>query len=72
MLNAVHGMNHTSGSQEETPFEKGVRHQVENGHEKSAHATGQKHVTELGDGGVGKNFFDVVLRNGDCCGHDRR
>ena len=53
-------------------FEKRVRHHVKDRRDKRADAAGEKHITELRNGRISENFFDVVLREADRRGKNRR
>ena len=66
-------VDHAAGAQEEQRLEEGVGEEV-------VHADGVgvadgeagKHVAELADGRVGQHALDVVLREGDGRGKERR
>ena len=45
---------------------------VKNRRDVCARTYGKKHEAKLRDRAVGQNFFDVILRNGNCCGVKRR
>ena len=47
VLDVVHGMDDTSGAEEEAGLEEGVRHYVEDRHEKRAYPGGHEHETQL-------------------------
>ena len=68
----MHGVDHAAGAEEQTGFEKSVGHQVENRRGITADADADEHVAELADRRVGENFFDVVLRQRDGRGDQRR
>src|SRR5579884_1685999 len=65
VLDSAHSVNHASGSQKEQGFEKSVRHQMEDAGSVSADTAGEKHVTELADGGIGQDLLDVLLYQTD-------
>ena len=65
VLLAAHGVDHTAGAEEEQGLEESVRHQVEDASRECADAAGQKHVTQLADGGIGQHALDVVLHQAD-------
>ena len=65
-------MDYAAGAQKQQGLKKGVRHQVEHRSAKSAHAAGHHHITELADGGVSQNPFNVGLQDADGCGIERR
>ena len=46
-------------------FEEGVGHQMENASGEGADTKSKKHVAKLADGGIGEDFFDVVLHQRD-------
>ena len=64
-------MNDAAGAEEHQRFEKRVRHHVKDADHKRAHAAGHEHEAQLGNGGVGQNFLDVVLRDANRCGKQR-
>ena len=72
VLLAGEGVDDRTGTEEQTGFEEGVGHQVENARTERPHAHGQEHVAELGDGRVRQNPLDIVLRHADAGGEDRR
>ena len=63
-LLAAHGVNHAAGREEQQALEERVGHQMEDARAIGSHAAGKEHVAELGDGGVGENFFDIGLQRG--------
>ncbi len=63
-------VNNGAGSEEEERLEEGVGEEVEDGGRVGGDSAGQKHVAELGDGGVGENALDVVLDDADAGGKD--
>ena len=72
VLLVMHGVDHAAGAEEQAGFEKRVGHQMENRRGIAADADADKHVTELAHGGIGENFLDVVLRQRDRGGDQRR
>ena len=71
VLFVVHGVNDCAGSEEKTGFEKCVRHEVEERGGVGSDTKTEHHVAELGNGRVGQNTFDIVLRNGYSGCHER-
>ena len=67
--NGFHAMDHRTRSQKQHRLKIGVGHQVEQARAVSSHAHGHNHVAQLGNGGVGQPFFNVVLGNGDAGPH---
>ena len=65
-------VDHAARAEEEQRLEESVRHQVENAGGKSADAQAEKHVAELGDGGVREDLLDVVLDEADGSGEEGR
>ncbi len=65
VLLVMHAVNYRAGAEEQLRLEERVRHHVKDRRDEGAHATGQKHVTELRNGRVGKHLLDVVLREAD-------
>ena len=60
----MQAVNHRSGAEKKQRLKKSVRHQVENCRGPGADAQGEKHVTDLADGRIGQNAFDVALGHG--------
>ena len=63
ILVVVHTDDYRTGSQEEQGLEKGMRHQMENGHGICRSAQRHRHVPELAKRGIGHHAFDVVLND---------
>ena len=59
-----------AGAEEEQGFEEGVGDEVEHADGGAADAEAHHHVAELGDGGVGEDALDVLLRDGDGGGEE--
>ena len=62
----MHAVNYRARAKEQLGFEKRMGHYVKYCRDESADTTGQKHITQLRDGRIRENFFDVVLGNADC------
>ncbi len=58
-------VDHASGTQKEQRFEKRVGGEVEHRPGEGTHTQPDKHIAQLADGGIGQDFLDVVLENGD-------
>ena len=65
ILLARAAVNDGASTEEEQRLEEGVRDEVEHADCGATDAEADHHVTELRDGGVGEDAFDVVLRDGD-------
>ena len=63
MFNAV---NDTAGPEEQQGFEEGMGQQVEQRGHVGPHPNGGHHITELGDGRIGQDPFDIPLGYRDC------
>ena len=50
VLLVMHAVNHRAGAEEHQRFEESVRHHVKDADDERAHATREKHETELRDG----------------------
>src|SRR6266850_1113646 len=68
VLLVVHSMNDAAGAEKHQRLEKGVGHYMEYSDRESSDSTGHEHETELRDGRIGQNFFDVVLGDTNRCG----
>ena len=64
VLLVVAGVDDGTGAEEEEGLEPGVGEEVEHAGFAREEADGHDHVAELGEGGVGENFFDVILLGG--------
>ena len=58
-------VNDRAGTKEKKRFEKAVRDQVHDAGGNTTNAQGNHHQSQLRDGGVGENAFDVELRERD-------
>ncbi len=73
---AAHGVHDGTCGEEQEGFEEGVGEDVKDGSAgglgvvDGAEAEGEEHVAELGEGGVGPDFFEVVLAEGDGGGEE--
>ena len=67
----VDAVNDRARAHEQERLEEGVGDEVEHADGDAAEAEASHHVAELGDGGVGEDALDVVLRDGDEGGKDR-
>ena len=68
----MHGVDDRPGAEEQQGLEEGVGEEVEDAGRPGADAEGGHHVTQLADGGVGQDAFDVVLHEGQAGGDDHR
>src|SRR5947207_11021825 len=65
VLFVMHGMDHAPRAEEQASFKKRVGHQMKNRRGVAPDTDADEHVAELADGGIGENFFYVVLRQRD-------
>src|SRR5690348_8682920 len=65
-------MDYGASAHEQQRLEERMRDEMEHAHRHTANAKAHHHVTELGNSGIREDPFDVVLRNGDGGGEDRR
>ncbi len=65
-----HAVDDGTGTQEQHRLKVGVGHQVEQTGPVSTSPHGHNHVAQLGHGGVGQAFFDVVLGDGNGGPHE--
>ncbi|BCW92752.1 MAG: hypothetical protein KatS3mg007_0646 [Thermoanaerobaculum sp.] len=72
VLLPTQSVNDAAGAQEQAGFEEGVGEDVKDGRRKGSGPRRQEHVPQLADGGVGQDLFDVVLRQANGGGKDRR
>ncbi len=72
VLLLVAAVDHRAGAQEQQRLEERVRDQMEHADRHAADAQAHHHVTELRNRGVSEDAFDVVLRDRDARGEDRR
>ncbi len=72
VLLAAHRMDDRARAEEEAGLEERMRHQVEDARGIGADADRREHVAELADGRVRENLLDVVLRDADGRGEERR
>src|SRR5215471_2547072 len=64
VLLAGHRVNHAAGAEEQKRFEECMGRQMEDSGGERSDTQGEKHVAELGDRGIGKDFLDVILNEG--------
>src|SRR5262245_59953730 len=72
VLLVVHAVNHAAGAEKHERFKERVRHYMEDADDKSTHATGHEHETQLRNSRVGKYLLNIVLGDTDSGGKDRR
>ncbi len=58
-------VNDRAGAEEQERFEEAVRDQVHDAGSNTTDAEGDHHQSQLRDGGIGENAFDVELRERD-------
>ena len=58
-------VNDRAGAEEEERFEEAVRDQVHDAGRDTTDAKGDHHQSQLRDGGVGENAFNIELGKGD-------
>src|SRR5215510_6607424 len=71
VLLSTERVDHRTGRKEEQGLEEGMRHQMEYRGSVGADAAPEKHVSQLADGRIGQDAFDVVLDQTDCGGEER-
>ena len=72
ILLAAQRVNHAAGAQEQQRLEERVRHHVEDSGGKRSRAEAKEHVAQLRNRRVGEDFLDIVLRQTDGGGEERR
>ena len=72
VMPVLHAVDHAAGAEEQERLEESVGQQVEGGRHVGADAQRGEHVAELRDGRVGQHLLDVVLRQRDRGGEQRR
>ena len=68
----MHSVNDRARAEEQQRLEERVRHHVKDRRDERADAARQEHVAELRDGRISEDLLDVVLREADRRGEDRR
>ena len=61
VLFVMAGIDDGTGAEEQERLEPGVREEVEHSSFRIKQADGHDHVSELGESGVGEDFFNIVL-----------
>ncbi len=72
VLFLVAAVDHRTRAHKEQRLEERVRNQVEHAHRHAAHAQARHHVTQLRNRRISQNTFDIVLRDCDQRGKQRR
>ena len=57
----MQSQDHSTGRKEEQGFEESVDHKMEYCSGVRADTNGQKHISDLADGGISKHSLDIVL-----------
>ncbi len=52
-------MAYRAGAHKKQGFEKGMGEKMEDGDRRSAEGDTQHHITQLADGGISQNFFNI-------------
>src|SRR5262249_11485987 len=71
VLFVMKAVNDGAGAKEEERFEKAMRDQMHNAGGNAADSERDHHQSELRDGGIGENAFDIELCQGDERSHQR-
>jgi hypothetical protein len=72
MMSAFQAEDDRTSGEEEQRLEEGVCDQVEHPSHVRAHPHSRNHEAELGNGGVGQDFLDIVLTDCNRRGEERR
>ncbi len=65
VMTTFHTQDDRTGGEEQQRFEEGMRDQVEHAGHEGAHPDRSHHETQLRDGGIGQDFLDVILPDGN-------